>query len=397
MAPRRRRGWQARTLDPWERPGVNSSLRRKNREFLYLGRLTDGHLLLKTMDALEIVTDAPAPCPDMLTSGLQDFLLIILVWALVAWAVHLTKTALNLQRLIISEQSGRLSIFKDVPMHACIPNLDLDTRRRFLSYLRARAPAVPAADTVGHVSPVSVRAIHGTPGGFILELESSLPGTVQAFYGVQPGVLVDLARVGAWRGHNRIGNSLAVGGSTTSASGTGDNGLGNGSCMANGRRLGSQTGRSLAALPLGEVVQEIVAAGTRTASAVRASIAASVPSTVRPARTEPVIRTVQTIELSTLASSDSAVLSTGSGDWDGSGGGGGVEGGSEGGGDGGGPSGAGGTPGGVGGGTASRSRGRLASRCRCRTRMVWSSARSGRRAKATRPRTWAWRECYPPG
>ena len=102
-----------------------------------------------------------------LPPAVADFFLVALTWCMVGWAQRLAYIAMSLIELRHAIDQNRVSVHGDVPLHALVPGLDPLSRSRFLSFLRARSPATPAA-AVGELrQPVALRraALCVAPGG----------------------------------------------------------------------------------------------------------------------------------------------------------------------------------------------------------------------------------------
>ena len=84
-----------------------------------------------------------------------EFGLILFAWILIAWVFRLLYLVLTLCG-VRSGKGWRLSIFEDVPMHHTVQQLDLDTRRRFLGFLRSRAPPSARCSVSNYIGPISL-------------------------------------------------------------------------------------------------------------------------------------------------------------------------------------------------------------------------------------------------
>ena len=77
--------------------------------------------------------------------------------------------------------------FDDVPLHNLVVPLDVDTRRRFLSYLRTRVLPAPTAAAPAYTSPVLLHSakLVGPRGSGSLELEfeSAHDAALQVYWG----------------------------------------------------------------------------------------------------------------------------------------------------------------------------------------------------------------------
>lgn len=240
------------------------------------------------------VVDQPAAYPPLLAPATADFCLVLFGWVLVAWLLRLVYLFATLREFEAVKAVGGLSVFEDVPMHHHVNLLDPDTRRRFLSFLRARVPPTPAAEVATYSSPIIIHGIHlradsssdggGGSGGIRLEIESEcmLPGTLQVFWGVDPHAeLLELPRVD---GRN----------STPSSS----SGRGGGHARAAGVRSSRRPQMPAVSSTLlsGETV-------SRSLSALRSTLATAFPAGARTSP-QPMLHThaIGAIELSTCSS-----------------------------------------------------------------------------------------------
>ena len=161
------------------------------------------------------VLDAEASELPILPPASSDFTLILLAWCMIAWSIRLAYMVITLREVRHAHKAGKLLCFEDVPFHSLVVPLDVDSRRRFLSFLRARVPDVPTAPSRAYSSPVAVRSVRiaGRRGGPEIELDvdCAVPATLQIFWGVDPAAVLPIVRMSDSANsphHNR--NSTAV-------------------------------------------------------------------------------------------------------------------------------------------------------------------------------------------
>ena len=137
-----------------------------------------------------------------LPPAVADFFLVALTWCMVGWALRLAYIAMSLIELRHAIDQNRVSVHGDVPLHALVPGLDPLSRSRFLSFLRARSPATPAA-AVGELrQPVALRraALCVAPGGagvveLELELDCAEPVALQLAWGLSHQAVAALSLI----------------------------------------------------------------------------------------------------------------------------------------------------------------------------------------------------------
>lgn len=178
---------------------------------------------------LEVVTDMPSAQSIVIGRATAEFGLILFAWILIAWVFRLLYLVLTLREFEAVKAGGGLSIFEDVPMHHTVQQLDLDTRRRFLGFLRSRAPPMPAASVSNYIGPISLgtirlhacRTVPQSARGsadveLTVEVGSTFPCTLQIFWADEVhSDLVDISRVD---GHVASGETLRATGSADSPS-----------------------------------------------------------------------------------------------------------------------------------------------------------------------------------
>lgn len=150
----------------------------------------------------------------LLSPAMSDFALILLAWCMIAWALRLLYLGMTLREMMHAQRAGRLTCFDDVPLHDLVVPLDVDTRRRFLSYLRGRVLPAPTAAARSYASPVLLRTarLKSKRGGAVLDLsfECTLPSTLQIFWDVDTSALRTINRCER-RGSSRTTNEPSPG------------------------------------------------------------------------------------------------------------------------------------------------------------------------------------------
>ena len=132
-----------------------------------------------------LIDDHPSESP-LLAAKNYDVCLILLAWFALGWLlrlIHLFTTYKEARRYAASSSCR----FDDVPFHNLVVPLDVDTRRRFLAYLRTRVLPAPTAAAPAYTSPVLLHSakLTGPRGSASLELilESAHDAALQVYWG----------------------------------------------------------------------------------------------------------------------------------------------------------------------------------------------------------------------
>ena len=113
---------------------------------------------MKAMDDIyEPVYDSAALEDHLLPEPVEAFLLVALCWCLVAWLLRLCYMAIHLLELQAAIRTQRLSSHDSVPLHSEVAHTDIQTKTRFLSFLRTRTPATPTAAVPCYSVPLSLK------------------------------------------------------------------------------------------------------------------------------------------------------------------------------------------------------------------------------------------------
>ena len=137
------------------------------------------------------IFDEEASEPPFLPPATSDFVILLIYWVIFGWALRLCFLVCTLRDLAQAATSGRLSVHEAVPLHSLIGPLDLPVRLRFLGFLRSRTPDEPTAEIVAYSNPVelcsarlTLASTSGHSPSLAIELDCTLPATLQIFWGV---------------------------------------------------------------------------------------------------------------------------------------------------------------------------------------------------------------------
>ena len=240
--------------------------------------------------ALPVVCDIEPVELPLLPPATADFLLILLAWCMIGWGLRIAYLVLSLREVMQAQAAGRLLCFDNVPMHSLVVPLDVDTRHRFLGFLRARVPPMPTAESQAYTSPVALKTARlvGPRGAGTLELtlDCMLPATLQLFWGVDASEVANLVRLDGTGGASP-GRSHSLRSRHTSAemrgSRGGRGGGGGGGANAPGSPAALAVGAASMARTLSSCVRSHLAHGR--------------------APTQPVVRQLSAIEMSSCSCS----------------------------------------------------------------------------------------------
>lgn len=131
-----------------------------------------------------------SPVEPILDAQLADFWFIVLIWSVIAWFFRLLYLLMQLLELKNAMRAAQVAVHRNVPLHSEIGMLDVQSRSRFLAYLRSRTPPTPAASVSAFKNPVALQSgklrrisERGTEWELELVIDSMAPSLLQVFWG----------------------------------------------------------------------------------------------------------------------------------------------------------------------------------------------------------------------